>query len=563
MKFLPSHLLSFSFALLLSTHVWADDVYQWSVPVYGGEERRAYLWIPPGCQHVRGLIVGLNNMQEEHLFMYDTFRKNLADLDMGIVYVLPGFAVAPNNQQPPLSGAWPDGGQGVKDLQKVLSDLARESGYAEVEYAPLLPIAHSAASPFVWGVSYWNDRVFAAIPLKGYFVGGPAQNVPFLHVSSEWAEVGGPNWGVGWEGDRANVLKLRASRPAGPDNDTSLIGDLLDVGAGHYNCNPDLVPILNLFIRKAVEARLPDNGGWDPGPVSLKPIKADMGVLADPMKLGTPDFVPVPYDEYQGDKTAAYWYLDEELAKAVNDYAMLRLAKKPEMIDGLDENGNVSSLANGGVAGTRPSFAADGTFKVRAVYLDKSPTVHAFNGENLGHTNVPIRFRVSSGGLKQVGPDTFRVWAYRGNLSRQGQPWEPNIMAWTPGDNIYRSADRPIHPWVSNNLTDGTPQTIDFPQIANQPLNVKSLRLKATASSGLPVQFFVVSGPATMDDANRNLIFTPIPPNAKKPVRIRIGAYQWGSPNDPKFQTAPEVIQEFFLGGNPTPDELAPPAPSP
>jgi hypothetical protein len=359
-----------------------------------------------------------------------------------------------------------------------------------------------------------------------------------------------------------NVLKLRANRPGGQDVDHSLIGDLLDLGAGHYNCNPNIVPILNMFIRKAVETRLPEDTA-DSGAVTLKPIRAEMGALADPMKLGTPDFNPVPYDQYPGDKRAAYWYFDEEMARAVNDYASIRLAKKPEMIDALDENGNVVSLANGGVADIHPRIAEDGTFKVQAVYLDKSPRAQMYNGADLGHTDVPIRFRVSSGGLKQVGPDTFRVWAYRGNLSRQSQPWEPNIMAWTPGDDQYRSADRPIHPWVSNHLTDGTAQTIVFPQIANQPIETKSLPLHATASSGLQVQFFVVSGPATIDAANKTLLFTPIPPSAKKPIRIRLGAYQWGSPNEPKFQTAPEVIQEFFLGGDPDPGQVAPQTPAP
>jgi hypothetical protein len=555
MRFSPRLFLLLALALCLAAKAWADDVYQWSVPVYGGSDRRAYLWIPPNCSHVRGLIVGLNNMQEEHLFQYDDFRKNLADLNMGIVWIFPGFAVAPT--QPALSGAWPQGEQGQKDLQKVLADLAKESGYAEVETAPLLPIAHSAASPFVWWMSNWRDRVFAGIPLKGYYTGGPAENVPYLHVSSEWAEVGGPNWGESWQGDRQMVLNIRANQPAG--RDVELVGDVPDIGAGHYNCNPDLVPILNMFIRKAVEARLPDDAPGS-GPVTLRPITASMGVLADPMKLGTPDFAPAPYDQYQGNKRAADWFFDEELANAINDYVTPRLAKKPEMIDYIDENGQTAPLDKGGVADIHPKVAPDGTFRVQAVYLDKAPHATIYGGGPLGHGNGPILFRVSSGGIKQVGPDTFRIWANRGQVDRQGQPWEPIIMAWTPGDTDYRSADRPIHPWISNHLTTGTAQTIDFAKIPNQPAETQSIILHARASSGLPVQFFVVSGPATLDNDNRTLLFTPVPPNANRPVRIRVGAYQWGSLSAPQFQTAPEVVQEFFLGGDPTPDQLAPAA---
>jgi hypothetical protein len=555
MRFLSPLLALLSLALCLIPRASADDVYQWSVPVYGGEDRRAYLWIPPGCRQVRGLILGLNNMQEEYLFMNDAFRKNLADLDLGIVWIFPGFAIAAGNDQPPLSGPWPNGEQGQKDIVKVLSDLAKESGYPEIQYAPLLPIAHSAASPFVWGISRWSDRVFAGIPLKGYYAGGPAANVPYLTIGSEWAEVGGPGWGVGWETYRQTILRIRSSQPG--EQDVELIGNIPDMGAGHYNSNPDLVPIINLFIRKAVEARLPEHPPSE-GPVALKPITASMGALADSMKLGTPGFHPVPYDEYKGDKKLADWFLDTDLANAINEYVMIRIEKKPEMIDALDEEGHPVSLDHGGVAEVHPFIAADGTFKVKAVYLDKSPHALIYGGGPLGHCDVPILYRVSSGGLKQVGPDTFRIWAHRGNLSRQSLPWEPHIMAWSPGNAEYRSADRPIHPEISNHLTEGAAQTIDFPQIPNQPANAKSIQLKAAASSGLPVQFFVVSGPATLSEDNKTLLFTPIPAEAKMPVRIRIGAYQWGSPNEPKFQTAPVAIQEFFLGGNPKPDQLVP-----
>ena len=78
MRFSPRLFLSLALALCLAAKAWADDVYQWSVPVYGGSDRRAYLWIPPNCSHVRGLIVGLNNMQEEHLFQYEARLDRLA-----------------------------------------------------------------------------------------------------------------------------------------------------------------------------------------------------------------------------------------------------------------------------------------------------------------------------------------------------------------------------------------------------------------------------------------------------------------------------------------------------
>jgi len=45
-----------------------DAVWQYSVPLEKGTERRAYLWIPPDCRRVRGVLIGLQNMLERDSF---------------------------------------------------------------------------------------------------------------------------------------------------------------------------------------------------------------------------------------------------------------------------------------------------------------------------------------------------------------------------------------------------------------------------------------------------------------------------------------------------------------
>ena len=42
-----------------------DPAYQWSLQLPNPvTDRRAYLWIPPQCKHVKGVAVGLQNMAE-------------------------------------------------------------------------------------------------------------------------------------------------------------------------------------------------------------------------------------------------------------------------------------------------------------------------------------------------------------------------------------------------------------------------------------------------------------------------------------------------------------------
>jgi Big-like domain-containing protein len=56
--------------------------------------------------------------------------------------------------------------------------------------------------------------------------------------------------------------------------------------------------------------------------------------------------------------------------------------------------------------------------------------------------------------------------------------------------------------------TVGTEQTIAFPQLGPYPFGQAPVALKATASSGLPVSYTVVSGPCTVDNATSMLSFS-------------------------------------------------------
>jgi hypothetical protein len=424
-------------------------------------------------------------------------------------------------------------------LQDSLAALAKESGYSEVEFAPLLAVGHSAATPFVWGMAEWNPaRVFAIIPIKGWYPGHAPRGVPVFHIAQEWSEFT-EKWGEDWEHrERPAVLKLRA------EGEQALVGEFLDAGAGHFDWTPDGAKVVALFIRKAAQCRLPETAPLNQ-PVALKPVNFKSGSLIDAMKLGTPEGKPVAVSDWIGDPQNALWYFDRELAEAVNRYALERLAKKPQMIDFLVDS-QPAPLVKNGFADFHPQLQDDGvTFKVAATFLEKSPTTNLFNGELLGHASGPIYFRVGSGGLRQTGPDTFQVALDRGAVARQGPPWEPWVLAYHAGNAEYRAADRPAHPWIAMQLKEGKPQNITFPKIADQRIGTKSVRLEAVPDSGLPVQYFVVNGPVELD--GDTLKFTSIPPRTKFPVRVTVAAFQWGKGRGPEFQSAGPVLQEFFI----------------
>jgi hypothetical protein len=560
---IPKHLGLLALFLLVAYPGARGAVWQWSVPVPSLEGRRAYLWVPPDCPHVRGLVIACHNMLEQPLFERPAFRQACAENGLGIVLIFSGHDRGDDDKHPDhpkrsyldifLNPNYPNGPEDPKsagvDLQKALDDLAAESGYPEIKYAPLMPVGHSSAGSFVWHLYEWDpSRIFAMMPFKtGAKDDGP-QGIPIFDVNSEWFEYG--NW------DMHNVSMKALDGGANPPMSRQKSADILygyyvDLGCGHCDVSDDSIGIVALWLKKAVAARIPDNAPLD-GPVTLKPVEKESGWVLDPATLGKPEGKPIPYSDWTGDPKAAFWYLDEDLAAAVQNHMIAQLAKKPQQI-GLVKDGQPDPDAR--MSSLSPHFLDDGaTFKIEAGYVDHID--HAYFSDKaqgyypsdtkLENNGAPMLYRVNSGGLVQVGPDTFRVCPRAGPIVPQGNPWEPTLVAYNLGDEHFRPAEHPIHININIVNTDGAAQTLDFPKIPDQSsLNLAPIKLSATASSNLPVQYFMVSGPATL--AGDTLTFEKIPARARYPVRVLVSAFQWGRPNDPKIQSAGPVTQEFFI----------------
>jgi hypothetical protein len=113
-----------------------------------------------------------------------------------------------------------------------------------------------------------------------------------------------------------------------------------------------------------------------------------------------------------------------------------------------------------------------------------------------------------------------------------------------PGDEEYKSIVQQSIIHVQEN-NEGAPQKVTFPEIPDQKMDVKSIKLSATSDAGLPVYYYVREGPAEID--GDMLRFSAIPPRASFPVKITVVAWQWGRPVDPKVQTAQRVERTFFI----------------
>ena len=118
-------------------------------------------------------------------------------------------------------------------------------------------------------------------------------------------------------------------------------------------------------------------------------------------------------------------------------------------------------------------------------------------------------------------------------------------MVEDPGDQHYCRAVQPMTVQFPMRLTAGKPQALTFPKLEDQPVSVKSVKLRATSDSGLPVDYYVVAGPAEVDGNMLRIVQLPV--KTRFPLRVTVVAYQWGRTIEPLYRSATPIEQTFSI----------------
>jgi len=114
--------------LAVSTCPASGAVFQYTAAAATAKgDSAAFLWIPPEAKQVRGVVMGGMTLMEREGAKDARIRQACADQQLAIVFLKCGLA--------------------GPDLEKVLDDLAKVSGYRELSVAPLLFVGHSAGGP--------------------------------------------------------------------------------------------------------------------------------------------------------------------------------------------------------------------------------------------------------------------------------------------------------------------------------------------------------------------------------------------------------------------------------
>lgn len=512
--------------------------WQWSVEIKEliSEETNAhpsaYLWIPENCKQVRAVIVGQHNMTEETIFEHSGFRENMAKLGIAEIWITPG-----------IDQRW-DVTKGTQQIfETMMKNLSEISGYTELEFAPVIPIGHSAMATYPWNFAAWNpERTLAVLSIHGdsprtHLTGYGSANLDWGNHTIEGIPslmvMGEDEW---WEDRLITSFDYRREYPNAP------LSFLADAGHGHFDISDELIDYLSLFLKKAVQYRLPNHSPSNT-PVLLIPVEAKNGWLADRWRKNEkPTAEAASYDKYKGDKTHAFWYFDKEMADATEKYYANERGKTEQYI-GFEQKGKLITFNPKSHVRMSPSFQpeADGvTFHLKAVYTD---TLR--NEYSQKHSTRPIRMSRICGPVEVVNDTTFTVRFYRMGLDNPKRTGSICLMASVKQDHSYRSAVQQVEIRIPYRNKEGIPQRIIFPKLSDVKASVKEITLKGTADSGLPVYYYVKEGPAEIK--GDKLVLTKIPPRAKFPVKVTVVAWQYGRNGEPKVQTAEAVERSFYI----------------
>ena len=421
--------------------------WQWSVqiPSMISQETeahpQAFLWIPDDCGQVKAVVVGQHNMCEETLFENPLFRKRMQEAGVALVWITPI-----------LDFPW-DMSTGCNDaLLAALDDLAETSGYDELKAAPIVPLGHSAMATFPWNFAAWNpERTLAIISyhgdaprtnLTGYgganLEWGRTRNIdgiPGLMVEGEY------EW---WEARVNPALAFRMMYPE------SCISFLCDAGRRHFDVADRTADYIGLFLKKAVEHRIPADVDGNK-PAVLKKLNPREGWLAERWRTGTREpqgevrtarltkqlrrAKPAPYRQYTGDRHDAFWYFDREMAELTEDFYRQEHDLLPQYVSFMQEGWLVPYNPQSHVTlSARFLPEADGvTFHLKAVYTD---SLRASLADK--HSIAVPRIERICGPVKRVNDTTFVLDFYRMGTTNKKRTSSITLVASAGGDRQYK-----------------------------------------------------------------------------------------------------------------------------
>jgi hypothetical protein len=527
----------------------ANQIFQWAVtatcsewPDASQSTATGYLWIPEDCERLRGLLILGTNVPEHMLVGHPAIRSACVEKNLGIVWFVPTFwnfrkfpeqTEASEKAGPEAKAALQRQLQDIhaRFLQTMLEGLARVSGYDEVAAVPWLPMGESGHLLMVTGlVDARPDHCIAAICIKNP-QGPKDRTVPML-----WTFGTAQEWGQSQTDVRTawqNVTGMYEGWSRGRAGSAWPLSLAIEPSTGHFYCTDAMTELFGHFIRAAADSRLPPDGGN-----TLAPVDLDTGVVAELPVPGHEAAAITPYRQATAEEKQRPWFFNETTARmaqrlAVEDWTGATRLPGFEAVAGC----TVKPFSLNAV--TDVDVESDGEFIVRGIVRDRIPDGFLGAGEPLATDRGPPTIEWICGPIVPLGDGRFQVAPDR------TYPFTTSyIAAVLDGAKGLRRSLQPARVKPRENR-DGSAQAITFEALPDIPEGTRDLPLVAASSAGLPVRFYVETGPAVVE--GDRLVLTRIPPRAAYPVRVSVAAWQWGRHSEPQVQAAPIVRRSFTI----------------
>jgi len=474
---------------------------------------------------VKGILVMSQNVLEQWLAEHAAIRKACTDNDLAILWSCRGFF----NSKAGMAAT------NIANIHSLLNDFANITGYTEVARVPWLPIGHSMTNLLVHQlVDSVPNHLIAAIYMKC----GPGfinnKSVPVLCTAGDFME---------WNQRQHELLKPHDSIP----HYTSILQEraklneplsfLFDPGTGHFDCSEQLTKLIARYIDGAAKARLSDDNDS-----ILKPIDVEKGWVIGLPFPNTKAYSAKQLKDAVGEERNNPWFFDKELAVAAHQLCKVDWKRKAQIPTYVNEDGTPAAFSKRNIVWPIPyTTEADGvTFTLPTTELSSLPDSFKNAGTPIGHSTVKPEVTVICGNATHVKDNVFRLVPGRSYTDKS----TTYFIIRQEGNKEYRTSVQPGQLVVDANIK-GMAQQITFDSIPDATVKTKFIPLHATATSNMPVGFYVKAGPAIIKDGQ--LVITDIPFRSNLPIKVTVGAYQWGRTIEPAIQTAVQIERSFWL----------------
>jgi hypothetical protein len=168
----------------------------------------------------------------------------------------------------------------------------------------------------------------------------------------------------------------------------------------------------------------------------------------------------------------------------------------------------------------------------------------ASSGQPCGQGSAPILVRALEGPLRAVGPDLLQF--HCDALSPAGGRWSGSFLAYRTDDGKFRHTELVgMPPRGYGGLSKGAEQTLTLGELPKLNPDGQPLVLNTSSSAQLPVSCYVAWGPGRIVDGKLHV--ADFPTRVKKPIPLRVVAWQFGSAVEPLVKPAAPVSRDTVV----------------